>query len=311
MQLIRSADGKSGAFGVLHDLEGHDKSTKMSGHDVAIPLKDGRRLSVRAFGDPDKPLVLYFGGLISSRTEALLFRDDRFFVVGVDRPGYGGSDHNPKQDAISFADDIARIIQEFGKTECRIFAFSGGLAFALAFAAVRPELVVKIGGFAGLSPAGTVPLGNSFIAKFPFFASHPRYLWLNVNFRRLLYRFPTPLLHVLMRLDSSRLDIEKNALTPHVLEILMESFCEALRPGTKGLVADLRLHLGNWGGCDLTNVRAPTLLFHGVCDDVTPVVCTQWYEKNLRTCSARYFEGESHLSVPLLHSADMFDWLHA
>ncbi|WP_448206916.1 alpha/beta hydrolase [Azospirillum sp. sgz302134] len=280
-----------------------------AGRDVAVRLPDGRALSVRAYGDPAKPLVLYFGGLISSRLEASLFLDDRFFIVGIDRPGYGGSDFNPRQNAVSFADDIVRVMGEFGRSECRIFTYSGGLAFALAFASVHPERVLKIGGFAGLSPAGSVPLGRCYIAKFPFFTAFPIYLRLNVNWRCLLYRLPPRLLHALLRFDPATLDIERRALEPRVLAVLTKSFREALRPGTDGLLADLRMHLGDWGGCDLRNVHAPVMLFHGLSDDITPVVCTEWYEKNLKDCSARYFEGETHLSVPILHHGAMYDWL--
>lgn len=282
---------------------------KGAGRDAVLTLPDGRRLSHRLFGDPDRPLLLYFGGLISSRLEPALYGDGRFFIVGVDRPGFGGSDFNPRQTAASFAEDIAALLRALGRPNCRIFTVSGGLAFALAVADARPELVEKIGGFAGLSPFGSVELPPCYIREFAGFVARPWTLRLNCALRCLTYRLPAGLLRRLLLVQPWEHPMEKRALTTEAIAVLKDSFREALRPGTRGLLADLVLSLGDWGGCDPRRVTTPLMLFHGREDTITPDVCTAWYAANLPNCEARYFPGETHLSVPILHAAEMFDWL--
>ena len=280
------------------------------GTDAILKLRDGRALSYRMFGDPTAPLLLYLGGLLSSRLEPQIFYDSRFFSVGVDRPGYGRSDFNPIQTAQTFADDIAELVTSLGYRNCVIFAFSGGVVFSLAIAAYRPELVRMIGGFAGLSPPGTVKLPECYIARFPRFIAQPRGLKLETAWRLVLYCLPAGLLRWALIVNPREHRLNKHALTIPAIRVLKRSFREALRKGWAGLLFDLRLCLTTDWVSFLPHVRAPVFLFHGRDDNITPDVCTDWYERSLPNCTARYFPG-THLSVPLLHGHEMFDLLHS
>lgn len=279
------------------------------GTDAVLTLRDGRALSYRKFGDPAAPLLLYLGGLLSSRLEPEIFYDNRFFIVGVDRPGYGGSDFNPIQTAQTFADDIADLVSHLGRRSCAIFAFSGGVVFSLAIAACHPDLVTRVGGFAGLSPPGSVTLPECYIARFPRFVARPFGLKAQTAWRCLLYCLPAGLLRGALIINPREHRMNKRALTTPVIRTLKSSFREALRKGWAGLQFDLRLCMTDWGGFDPRHVRAPVFLFHGRDDKITPDVCTSWYERSLPHCTARYFPGETHLSVPLLHGREMFDLL--
>jgi pimeloyl-ACP methyl ester carboxylesterase len=171
------------------------------GIDHTLTLPDGRKLGYRTRGNPHSPLVIYLGGLISSRLEIDYYRDDRFYLVGVDRPGYGNSDINPIQTPESFAHDIEHLVHSLGKTSCSIFGVSGGGSYGIGVASAKPHLVKKVGAFASISPFRTVDTDGCYVDKFPFFIKYPWYTRLFIAITCLQYALPAPLIRYLMVYD--------------------------------------------------------------------------------------------------------------
>lgn len=277
--------------------------------DAILILRDKRKLGYRMFGDNKKPLLIYLGGLISSRIEPEIFFDERFFIVGVDRPGYGNSDFHMNQTAETLAEDIAELVHNLGRKKCSIFGVSGGGAYAISIASIFPDLIEKIGAFASISPYGTVKTRGFYINYFPFFVKHPWYTWLNMRLRCLLYSLPTFLLRILILLDPTIHPLTKKILTKRCIHTFKTSFREALRPGIQGLISDLKYYLYDWTSEKPCKALTPIIIFHGEDDTTTPLACTEWHGHNLPHCKVRYFQKETHLSVPILHMKEMFDWL--
>jgi len=65
-----------------------------------VRLGDGRRLAYAEYGDPHGTPSLYFHGTPGSRLEAGMLDDaarrEGVRLIGIDRPGYGYSDRDPK-----------------------------------------------------------------------------------------------------------------------------------------------------------------------------------------------------------------------
>lgn len=280
-------------------------------HDETLILRDGRRLSYRTMGDHTQPLVIYLGGLIASRIEMEMFFDDRCFFVGIDRPGYGRSDFNPHHTPQSLADDVAELIQHLGYSKARIFGVSGGGAFGIIIASMRPDRIERVSAFAPISPYRTADISGTYVGRFPFFVAHPWIAWLHALALYVWFSLPAFVARCALFFDHNRVVNCRAAHVEHV-RIYARSFREALRQGTRGLHYDLEQYVNNpaWGPVCVTNATAPIMIFHGTADFVTPLGCSEWFAAHVPHCELRTFEGETHMSVPLMHMRDMWDWLH-
>ncbi|MBC7778510.1 MAG: alpha/beta fold hydrolase, partial [Proteobacteria bacterium] len=76
-----------------------------------VRLPDGRRLTYAQYGDPAGVPVLYCHGFPGSRLEArqtdAVARRLGVRVIAFDRPGYGGSDFQPRRRLLDWPNDVA------------------------------------------------------------------------------------------------------------------------------------------------------------------------------------------------------------
>ena len=112
-----------------------------------ITLPDGRRLSWHEFGDPDGLPVIYTTGTPVSGLGGAWY-DQTARAVGLrwispDKPGYGGSDYQPKRSLISWADDLTVLADQLGLDRFALAGESGGGPWTLA-AAHRPAGRVSV-----------------------------------------------------------------------------------------------------------------------------------------------------------------------
>jgi pimeloyl-ACP methyl ester carboxylesterase len=115
-------------------------------------LADGRRLEYVDLGDPSGRPVLFFHGTPSTAgmTEILArtAADSGIRLVGLTRPGYGGSDPSPPGLA-GVAADALELMSQLDLDRCATMGFSGGGPFALAVAAAAPGRVTGVAVHAG------------------------------------------------------------------------------------------------------------------------------------------------------------------
>jgi pimeloyl-ACP methyl ester carboxylesterase len=279
------------------------------GIDHTLTLPDGRKLGYRTRGNPHSPLVIYLGGLISSRLEIDYYRDDRFYLVGVDRPGYGNSDINPIQTPESFAHDIEHLVHSLGKTSCSIFGVSGGGSYGIGVASAKPHLVKKVGAFASISPFRTVDTDGCYVDKFPFFIKYPWYTRLFIAITCLQYALPAPLIRYLMGWLPSTTELDMETMDEHFIRVMTASFREAMKRGVGGLINDLRFYVHKWGADLHKHATAPILVLHGNRDTTTPLACSKWHAKTLPNCKSIYYNGLGHLHLPILLKGEVFNWL--
>ena len=131
----------------------------MAGIDDTVRTPDGRVLAFSATGQPDGTPIFYFHGIPGSRLDfqhpfnrPALDETDAW-IVGIDRPGYGGSDFQAGRKFTDWPADVAVVADALGIDDFGIVAYSGGAPYAIACALAFPERITRVGIVSGCGPA--------------------------------------------------------------------------------------------------------------------------------------------------------------
>src|SRR5664280_1585152 len=127
-----------------------------------VETPDGRQLCVESAGDPSGPPVLVHDGTPNSRhLSAPAISDAEMrgvHLISYDRPGYGGSTARPGGIVADCTVDVRAIAESFGMERLATWGISGGGPYALACAALLPELITSAATLASLAPYGVPDL---------------------------------------------------------------------------------------------------------------------------------------------------------
>jgi pimeloyl-ACP methyl ester carboxylesterase len=283
-----------------------------------VPAEDGAMLVVEEFGEPaGKPVLVHHGSPGSRR----LYRPDADLaatryglrLLSYDRPGYGGrprrqgrrvADAIPDVRSIAAARDIGRL---------GIWGLSGGGCYALACAALLPDLVTGAAVFASFASYGSP--GLEFCAGMSaeyaaevglFFTDRPaaRRNW-REDADRLAVTLTTPEGWIARCGEAAGTD---DARSREVACHLAAGMRDSLADGDGGWWDDWAAVLTPWG-CDLTTTRAPVRLWHGARDRAVPVVHGLWLAAHVPGIVARIMESEDHTNVEHNHRQEAYSWL--
>ena len=100
-------------------------------------------------------------------------------LIGIDRPGYGGSTAQPGYTVASHAHDVRVVAEALGYDRIGIWGISGGGPYALGRAALLPDVVVAAAAVASVAPYGVEGfdfldgMGESNVEAFQLFFSDP------------------------------------------------------------------------------------------------------------------------------------------
>jgi pimeloyl-ACP methyl ester carboxylesterase len=123
-----------------------------------IRFDDGRRLGFVEYGEQSGPALLYFHGHPGSRLEARLLADAarraHLRLIGLDRPGLGLSDDQPRRRLSDWSDDVAEVIDRIGLQRVAIIGYSAGAPYALDCAYRLPGRVTACVVVSGAGEAG-------------------------------------------------------------------------------------------------------------------------------------------------------------
>jgi pimeloyl-ACP methyl ester carboxylesterase len=112
-----------------------------------IALRDGRKVAVEEAGDPDGQPAVWFHGAFSSRLEVCYLdgaaRELGVRLIGLNRPGVGGSDPHPGRTDVGYADDVAQVMDHLGIDRAAVGGLSNGGMFTMAVASAMPHRVVR------------------------------------------------------------------------------------------------------------------------------------------------------------------------
>ena len=283
-----------------------------------VPGPDGEPIRVEEFGEPDgKPLLVHHGSPGSRR----LFRPDaesaaRGFglrLLGYDRPGYGG---RPRHEGRSIADavvDVRCVAEALGIERLGVWGLSGGGSYALACAALLPELVTGAAVFASFAPYGSP--GLDFCEGWPpeyrrevglFFTDRPtaRENW-RKDADRFLATLGTPEAWMDRWGAAAGTD---DARSWDVACHLAAGIRDSLTDGDHGYWDDWAAVLTPWG-FDPATVRAPVRLWHGTLDRAVPVVHGRWLAAHVPGIVAHLPESEDHTNIEHNNRTAAWAWL--
>lgn len=271
--------------------------TESSDQAAILRLRDGRALGYATYGAPSRPALLYFG---ASRLEAALVAEPAgragIRVIGVDRPGMGLSDLQPGRQLLDWPADVVELADHLGIGQFAVVGVSAGGPHALACARAIPERLTACGIVSGVAPIVV----------------------------RLYQRVPlllTPMMWLMSRFfaDPDRAERSLTTLTrgwpaadrasleaPGVRQIWAAALAEAFRRGARGMRYDSALVETRPWGFALGDIDLPRLfLWHGELDPDVPVAMGRHLAANIRSCTARFFPDEGHLSVVVNHREEI------
>lgn len=240
-----------------------------------------RTVAYLEVGDPAGPLVLHNHGGPGSRLEAGLLDPAAtahgLRLIGVDRPGMGGSDPQSGRTFRSWAEDLERLADHFGAERFAVTGWSEGGPWALAAAAyLDPARLVHVtniaGGCYGALGANWAAahlssqdaLGGRLALHF-----HPgfrlMYDVLGMTARDFGNTYKKTIVKAVNPADRVVLSDDQ------VMETFLAESSDCFRQGSEGLVADATLLYDAWP-FDITKVTRPVHFWQGTTDTLVPEV---------------------------------------
>jgi pimeloyl-ACP methyl ester carboxylesterase len=283
-----------------------------------VPAADGELIKIEEFGEPGAMPVLVHHGSPGSRR---LFRPDaelaaREFglrLLSYDRPGYAGRPRRNDRRVADAITDVRAIAGALGIQRMGTWGFSGGGCYALACAAMLPELVTGAAVFAPFAPYGSPGLDFSegmspeyaaevelFVANRPAARRH----W-SQDAERLFATASTSEGWMARWGDGAGAD---GARSWEVARHLAAGVRDALADGDDGWWDDWTAVLTPWG-CDLTITRVPVCLWHGGRDRGVPVAHGRWLAAHVPGIAAHITESEDHANVEHNNRKAAYAWL--
>jgi pimeloyl-ACP methyl ester carboxylesterase len=271
----------------------------------AVPGADGEMIRVEEFGEPGgRPVLVHHGSPGSRR----LFRPDaelaaREFglrLLSYDRPGYGRRARRESRRVADAIGDVRGIARALGIRRLGVWGFSGGGCYALACAAMLPELITGAAVFASFAPYGSPGLdfcqgmSPEYAAEVELFFTDnatARQHW-RQDASRMLPGTSTPEGWMNRWGDAAGTGARTWQAACH----LAASTRDSLADGDDGWWDDWTAVLTPWG-CDLTATRVPVLLWHGARDRAVPVAHGQWLAAHVPGLTAHISESEDHASI--------------
>lgn len=278
----------------------------------------GELIRVEEFGEPDgKPVLVHHGSPGSRRLfqpdAELAAREFGLRLFSYDRPGYAGRARRSGRRIADVAADVRQIAVTLGIKRMGIWGFSGGGSYALACAALLPELVSGAAVFASFAPYGSP--GLDFCAGMSaesarevdlFFTDRAtaRQHW-RQDADRLLATTSAPAGWMARWGDAAGTD---DAHSWEVACHLAAGVRDSVTDGDGGWWDDWAAILTDWG-CDLTAIRIPVRLWHGARDRAVPVVHGRWLAARVPGIVAHISESEDHTNVEHNHRHAAYAWL--
>lgn len=233
----------------------------------ALELDDGRLLAWGAWGPPDGILVLLHHGAGMGHQMGMatpeLLDEVGLQIVAVDRPGIGGSTHDPVRDHASFAADLRSLLAHHGTDQAPMIGYSQGAVFATAAAGagLASQLVIVAGqdDLTDLARRGLLPAPIADMAR--VVAADPDTT--ERNFASI-----ATAASLLETVTSSCSAHDQAFFTePTFADAYERCLVEGFRRGAHGYARDLRLALQPWP-TPPEDIEVPVELWYGALDTI-------------------------------------------
>jgi pimeloyl-ACP methyl ester carboxylesterase len=207
-------------------------------------------------------------------------------LICYDRPGYGGSTRQPDRHVAEAADDVLAIAEHLNLGTFSVVGRSGGAPHALACAALLGGWVNCVAALVSLAPPDASGLDwyegmtHSNTTEYRRIEQDPEAVVADVTERaRLIRGDPTVWLDEL-RPELTRQD--RRILDEVAIQWLLTEACaEALRQGPGGWIDDALALRKPWN-FELSAIKVPVLIWHGLDDVFSPVSHSRWLADRIR-----------------------------
>jgi pimeloyl-ACP methyl ester carboxylesterase len=271
---------------------------------------------VEIAGDPEgKPILIHTGEPMSRRLYDGWIADAEqkgIRLIGYDRPGYGGSTAHPGYTVASGADDVRAIARALGHDRLGIWGISGGGPYALACAALLPDLAAAVATVASLAPYGVegfdyfAGMGEANAESFKSFFSDPEAARRDLGEAREAVLAATPE-QLADEMASVLSPADAEVMTGDLARWLTETNKVALSPSDQGWWDDEAAHLTDWG-FDVRDIEMPVKIWHGREDRMVPVQHGQWLAASVPGAQADISDRDGHLTM-IGRIGEIHDWL--
>lgn len=282
--------------------------------DELLPPRDERTVRVAAdrvlgiaqFGPADGKAVFWFHGTPGGRRQvppaarrAAVEYGVR--LIGIERPGTGGSTGHLYADIRAYADDIAAVADALEIDRFGVIGLSGGGPYVLACAHELPERVVGAVVLGGVAPTvgddamdgGIVDLTRR-LRPLIDLARQPLGIALTVLAR--LLKPVGPQATALYSRISPPGDREAFA-SPGMQEMFLDDLNGAAARGGLGAVtADLALFGRHWG-FSVGDIQVPVRFWHGDADNIVPLQHAEKLADRVPNAELHVRPGESHIGT--------------
>lgn len=272
-------------------------------HAEVLRLPGGRQLGFATFGDPEGYPVLCWHGAPACR---LMFKvasetaaRHTLKLIAFDRPASGLTTPNPNPTLQARIHDAAALVAALKLNRFALLGVSGGGPYASVMAAQGGD---RISALALVSPVG--PLNDS--AVMPHLAKRyrrfflglpdwPRSLRFGSQVSRHLYLAAPALNH---RITAMALPASDRAIVgkAFVRASMIEMMREALRQGADCGADDLTIYSQPWTA-DLSQIKAASILWHGLADTIVPPVSGLTLGARIPGCDIREIPNAGHFWV--------------
>lgn len=269
---------------------------------------DGRQVGYAVWGDPASrlPVIVHCHGTPGSRIPMYpVAMPDGYVHVVLDRPGYGLSDPLPGRRMADHPADVARVADELGIGRFSVFGWSGGLAPALACAALLPARVHRVVAGAGRSPADS-PVFEAELKDEVL--GDPEKDRADCEQMAKLYREDRDGYFAQMEKWIPGRDLEQfRKLRPAFISCYDEAFVT----GGEGWFEDDLQLVSPWG-FELADVRCEVQLWHAEADPMVPVAHGRDLARRLPRCEPHFVGGDEEGHGTLVRFLpQMCEWLAA
>jgi pimeloyl-ACP methyl ester carboxylesterase len=234
-------------------------------------------------------------------------------LISYDRPGYGGSDRDPRRTVASCTGDVRTIANALGIERLAVWGISGGGPHAIACAALLPDLVPAVAVLASIAPWGADGLdyfegmGSENVEDFELMLRDRAAARAKHEQDRFESLAATPeTIHT--TIETLLSPVDREALTVTLTRYLYDSMQLGLAPGADGWWDDDVAFAEPWG-FDLEQIRTPVLLLHGRQDRFVPFSHGEWLARHIPGVEARLSDNDGHLTLIENHLEGVHKWL--
>lgn len=269
----------------------HGNAPEINGKSVCLP--DGRRLGYAEYGLASGVPVLFFhaapGSSYVHADMAKLAEQRGVRLIAVERPGYGLSDAHPARTFLSWADDIAALMNTLEIARFSIIGLSGGCPHALACAYKFPDRVQKVALCAALVPGDTEGVPDMVVGLYALAQNNPDEL-------RKTFAALAPSASALLAVVMASVgEADKIVTSKRAAEFELE-YKQTLLSGVEGVVSDYILFSGSWG-FPLDGIRTEVLLWAGTADLNTPPAMAHSLASQLANSKTFMLADEGHFAL--------------